>query len=117
VEIDQTEFLEGDDEVSPLQVQLAEKEVRASVLFKKWAPTISIPSGKPGAPPAELERHYTPAQLAEAWAVSVDKIRDLFRNEEGVLKIGERNPKHKQQYWTLRIPEQVAMRVHKRLSE
>jgi hypothetical protein len=62
------------------------------------------------------ERHYSPADLAEAWSVDVETIRNLFREEPGVLKIGEKDPKHKRAYITLRIPESVAVRVHKRLS-
>jgi hypothetical protein len=62
------------------------------------------------------ERHYTPQELADMWKVSVDVIRRAFRDEPGVLKIGEKSPKHKQQYLTLRIPESVVDRVHTRLS-
>jgi hypothetical protein len=63
------------------------------------------------------ERHYAPADLAKAWAVDVETIRNLFREEPGVVKIGEKAPRHKRPYLTLRIPESVAVRVHKRLSE
>ena len=63
------------------------------------------------------ERHYSPADLAKAWSVDVETIRNLFREEPGVLKIGEKDPKHKRAYITLRIPESVAVRVHKRLSD
>jgi hypothetical protein len=35
------------------------------------------------------DKHYTPAQLAEAWGLSPETIRELFRNEPGVLKIGK----------------------------
>ena len=62
------------------------------------------------------DKHFTPAQLAAAWAVHVKVIRNLFRDEPGVLKIGDRSPKHKRQYLTLRIPKEVAERVHKKLS-
>jgi hypothetical protein len=63
------------------------------------------------------ERHYAPADLAKAWGVDVETIRNLFREEPGVVKIGEKAPRHKRSYLTLRIPESVAVRVHKRLSE
>ena len=63
------------------------------------------------------ERHYAPAELAKVWGVDVETIRNLFRSEPGVLKIGEQSPRHKRPYLTLRIPESVAVRVHKRLSE
>jgi hypothetical protein len=62
------------------------------------------------------DKHFTPAELAEGWGVSIDLIRRMFRDEPGVLKIGDKNPKHKRQYLTLRIPGEVAERVHKRLA-
>jgi hypothetical protein len=62
------------------------------------------------------EKHFTPQELAEAWGVSIDVIRRIFRDEPGVLKIGDKNPRHKRQYLTLRIPEEVAKRVHQRLA-
>jgi len=67
--------------------------------------------------PVMKERHFAPDELAELWGVSVDSIRRLFRDEPGVLKMGDKSPKHKRQYLTLRIPESVAERVHTRLSE
>jgi|SRR5271165_6654141 len=44
------------------------------------------------------ERHYSPADLAKAWAVDVETIRNLFREEPGVVKIGDKNPRHKRSY-------------------
>jgi hypothetical protein len=64
-----------------------------------------------------IERHFSPAELAKAWGVDSETIRNLFRAEPGVLKIGDKNPKHKRTYLTLRIPESIAVRVHRRLSE
>jgi hypothetical protein len=63
------------------------------------------------------EKHFSPAELGKLWGVDSETIRNLFRSESGVLKIGEKNPKHKRPYLTLRIPESVAIRVHRRLSE
>jgi hypothetical protein len=63
------------------------------------------------------EKHYSPADLAKAWSFDVETVRNIFRDEPGVLKIGEKNPRGKRMYLTLRIPESVAVRVHKRLSE
>jgi hypothetical protein len=98
--------------------------------FREWSPgptpknpTISVGQGRSftylGKTYTNLlvdERHYSPADLAEAWSVDVETIRNLFRGEPGVLKIGEKDPKHKRAYITLRIPEFIAVRVHKRLS-
>lgn len=61
-------------------------------------------------------RHYTPMELAELWGVSAETIRNIFRDEEGVLKIGTTGGRYKRGYITLRIPEEVAERVHRRLS-
>lgn len=60
------------------------------------------------------EQHYTPAQLGASWGVDAETIRNLFRNEPGVLKIGKNGAKRS--YISLRIPESVAARVHHRLS-
>jgi len=109
------------------------EELRRSQSFRSWSP-----GAKPSEPPTVSlgrgrsftykgrtykncmvveERHYTPTDLAKIWSVDVETIRNLFRNEPGVLKIGEKAPRHKRAYLTLRIPESVALRVHKRLSE
>ena len=62
------------------------------------------------------ERHFTPDELATLWNVSPETVRSIFRNEPGVLKIGDKGTRHKRGYITLRIPEEVVERVHKRLS-
>lgn len=62
------------------------------------------------------ETHFSPSDLAKLWRLSVDTIRKLFDGEPGVLVIGERNPRQKRRYLTLRIPESVAARVHRRFS-
>ena len=63
-----------------------------------------------------IERHYAVTEIAEMWSLSTDKVRELFEDEPGVLVIGERNPRHKRRYVTLRIPQSVLERVHHRLS-
>jgi transcriptional regulator GlxA family with amidase domain len=55
------------------------------------------------------ERHYSVTDVAKLWGLSRDSVRRLFRREPGVLVMGER-------YVTLRIPESVLERVHRRLS-
>ena len=65
---------------------------------------------------AHAERHYAVAEVAEMWNLSTDKVRELFENEAGVLVIGERSPRFKRRYITLRIPQSVLERVHSRLS-
>jgi hypothetical protein len=62
-----------------------------------------------------IDEHFTPQQLADAWGVDVETIRNIFRDEPGVLKIGKGNGRRRQ-YVTLRIPHDVAERVHRRLA-
>jgi hypothetical protein len=62
------------------------------------------------------QKHYSVKQLAGQWNVSSDTIIRLFENETGVLKLGDANPKGRQRRVTLRIPPEIAERVHKRLS-
>jgi hypothetical protein len=62
------------------------------------------------------EKHYAPDELAELWGVSTETVRSIFRDEPGVLKIGKTGSRYKRGYVTLRIPEEVAERVHRKLS-
>jgi hypothetical protein len=108
------------------------EELQRSSSFLTWSPgpkpvtqpTISVGRGHSFSYKGKTyknlivdERHYAPADLAKVWGVDVETIRNLFRSEPGVLKIGEKAPRHKRSYVTLHIPESVAVRVHKRLSE
>jgi len=61
------------------------------------------------------ERHFTVAQIAELWNLSPDVVRKLFEGEPGVLVIGDDAPRGKRRYTTLRIPQSVVERVHRRL--
>jgi hypothetical protein len=67
--------------------------------------------------PGALQRHFTPKELAQRWALDESTIRRMFMDEPGVLKIGKANRRDgKRDYITLRIPESVALRVHQRRS-
>jgi len=61
------------------------------------------------------EKHYTVKELAEKWGLSEDTIRRLFRNEPGVVRIGTRK-RGTRRFITVRIPESVALRVYRRLT-
>lgn len=89
----------------------AENEVRRSGKFTKWASVISN-----RAESNVSEKHFSPTELAEAWGVSTETIRVIFRKEPGVLKLGRAETRYKRGYFTLRIPESVAQRVHHKLS-
>jgi hypothetical protein len=63
------------------------------------------------------ERHYSVQELAVRWNLSSDTVRMLFENEAGVLVIGNEVRKYsRRRYITLRIPESVAERVHRRIT-
>jgi hypothetical protein len=64
-----------------------------------------------------LEKHYRPDELAEIWGLSDDSIRTIFADEPGVLCHGDnKGSRVKRRYITMRIPESVAVRVHRKLS-
>ena len=104
-------------------------ELLSSPSFLSWSP-----DQKPSRPPAfgssepfvykgekytnlvVDEKHVTCSELAAAWGVSPQTIREVFRKEEGVLKIGSEGTRTRRAYRTLRIPESVAVRVHTRLA-
>ena len=65
--------------------------------------------------PVALERHYTVSDLSKLWFFSENTIRRLFCHEPGVIKIARQPTRIKRGYTSLRIPESVAQRVHKRL--
>ena len=62
------------------------------------------------------EQHYTAQQIAKAWALSETKIRRIFAQEGGVLRIGE--PSRRvgrrltRRMWTIRVPETIARRIY-----
>jgi AraC-like DNA-binding protein len=66
--------------------------------------------------PVALERHYSVAQVAEAWGVSRNTIRRIFKPLPGVLKFG-RTKTRKQKYVTLSIPERIVKAQHALLTK
>ena len=81
-----------------------------SAKFLNWNKTGKLRSTDPAF--SADEKHFTPQQLAEAWGVDVETIRNIFRDEPGVLKISNASRLRT----TLRIPKEVAERVHRRLA-
>jgi hypothetical protein len=62
-------------------------------------------------------QHYTVAEIASLWKLSGDTVRKLFEKEADVLVFGNQKPRFgRRRYLTLRIPEFVVERVHRRLS-
>jgi transcriptional regulator GlxA family with amidase domain len=63
-----------------------------------------------------LERHFSVEELSELWAMSDDFVRRLFLKEPGVVVFWRQQP-GRRVYRTLRIPESVALRVHRRMQK
>lgn len=62
-----------------------------------------------------VERHYTVAQLSKMWVFSESTIRRLFSKEPGVIKLAHQPTRKRRGYTSMRIPERIAQRVHRRL--
>jgi hypothetical protein len=69
---------------------------------------------------ALTEQHFLANDLAKLWHLAPSKIREMFENEPGVLRIGEPSRRVgrtlKRSYFSMRIPESVAQRVYARLT-
>jgi hypothetical protein len=94
--------------------------LKKSQKFLDWRPSLidCNPSGGNSLAFAKsqvVEKHFSSTKLAKAWGVSIETIPFIFTAEFGVVKIGEGDPEHKKPYLTLRIPESVAVRVHRYL--
>lgn len=61
-----------------------------------------------------FERHFSVEELAQIWNMSEDFVRRLFLHELGVVVFYRQQP-GRRVYRTLRIPESVALRVHRRM--
>ena len=62
-----------------------------------------------------MEKHYSVPELAKIWFLSESTVRRIFIEEPGVLKLAHKETRYKRRYTTLRIPERIAQRVHRRL--
>lgn len=78
--------------------------------------SVSAANSAAGFSQVVTERHFSTEELGKLWNVSGDTIRRLFEREPGVLVIERARSRDARRYRTLRIPESVAERVHRRLS-
>jgi hypothetical protein len=62
-----------------------------------------------------IEKHYSPDWIAERWDLGIDKTRELFKDEPGVIHIGHGESRFRRGYFSMKIPESVIHRVHARL--
>ncbi len=67
--------------------------------------------------PADLasEKHYSVIEIAKLWALSEKTVRRIFEREPGVIHWSTEERLHKRGYRTLRVPETVLHRVHRKL--
>jgi hypothetical protein len=69
----------------------------------------------PASAESAMERHFTVNEIAEMWQLDEKMIRRIFGDEPGVVSIGSGESRFRRAYRTLRIPESVLVRVHRRL--
>ena len=60
------------------------------------------------------EKHYTPQEIADMWAVSANTVRREFRNEPGVIEFGSDETRWGRKRKLMRVPASVLIRVHER---
>lgn len=107
-----------DQKASPEMLELYRLLLK-SEKFLRWYPGIDAPPKPPSreevssANKVMEEKHYAVADVAKVWGISVDLARDIFRKEPGVVAF-DRTGNGK--YITLRVPESVMERVHRRLT-
>ena len=61
------------------------------------------------------EKHYSIIEISKLWALSEKTVRRIFEREPGVILWGSAETRHKRGYRTLRVPETVLLRVHRKL--
>jgi hypothetical protein len=90
--------------------------LRASEKFRNWrVQPVSVDDLMKNE--AADERHFSPDELGTLWGVAPQTIRNLFESEPGVLRIPSQRPgKKARKYVSIKIPESVAERVHKKYS-
>lgn len=72
-------------------------------------------SAVPGDP---LEPHYSVQEIAKWWQLDPETVSKVFRNEPGVLVLGNSGRKEgKRDYTILRIPDSVLRRVYSRRTQ
>jgi hypothetical protein len=64
-----------------------------------------------------FERHYSVNEISAMWNLAYNTIKAMFKNEPGVFAIGSEETRYGRQRITLRIPESVMLRVHKKRTQ
>ena len=97
-----------------LSAQTNQHEFRSEISGSQIHPSLAS-TATSGVGIVSLERHCSVGELSRLWGFSENTIRRLFRKEPGVLKIVHEGNLQKRRYTSLRIPERIAQRVHRRL--
>jgi hypothetical protein len=71
---------------------------------------------KPPQSVESIEQHFRPVQLAARSGFSEDVIRDMFRDQPGVLELDHPETRTKRRYRSMSIPASVAERVFRERS-
>jgi predicted transcriptional regulator len=87
--------------------------VKLSALQYEFKPLAPIPPGTRFSP--ATERHYSIAEIAEAWGLCWKTVRRLLDGEPGVVTIGHPGNERRRRYQTVRVPESVLARIHQRM--
>lgn len=108
-------FRNADSADSPAEI-LARARPKPAKATLRGTSTTGEGVGEAGTrPESAFERHYSVEDLAALWNVSDDFVRRLFLGEPGVVVFYKQRP-GRRVYRTLRIPESVAVRVHRRMT-
>jgi hypothetical protein len=78
--------------------------------------TLAAAGAKVGREDAALEPHFSIKEIAKIWGLCENSVRDLFKDEPGVIRIQRPKSRFKRSYTTLRIPRSVLDRVHRRMA-
>jgi hypothetical protein len=62
------------------------------------------------------EPKLTAQEVGRRYGLHPSKIRRIFVDEPGVIRIGHPATRHKKQYFSLRIPLSVVVRVFERMT-
>jgi hypothetical protein len=65
--------------------------------------------------PISEEKQFSVQQIAESWNLSENAVRGLFRDGPGVVRFMQPARRGTRHYVTLRIPQSVMDRVHRRM--
>jgi hypothetical protein len=80
--------------------------------------SLAGPGGQTTFPGDPHEPHYSVQEIAKLWKVDAETVSKIFRDEPGVLVLGNIGRKDgKRNYTILRIPDSVLRRVYTRRTQ